>query len=538
MLPFLRDVLFVAAGGILGWYFGAPIGSAPSPPSNPAISARSQTAAHSTATESPTFAHILELGQRRGNLQDDAELYEALKSMRPEDFRDAASLWTTEVQAKLASNEVQTGAILDRWFELDPPSARQFAEAVIQSSATDQQLSLIRFRRLLTASAARHDPQWAIQNLLRFNKVYYAENPNTSLMAEVTKRDPALAKEWLARLEVSNLRQSMIHGYVAGLAETDPVAALDAALGEKNFDQPDLIGTAIQAAARQGGNSAKIALERISDPARRREASLKAIETLTLETLIDPFQFINDTIGIDHLEAVKDRLRSSSRYLTAAYPEATANWALQLPPKIRTDFLNSAIAAWNERDPDAALAWMLDKEGSSESSIAEMGRLSAANRLIDQGKMDEAKAALSQATQAGSLLTSVALRIGKDDPEFAGQWISRLPESKESKDAARRFAEGWTEVAPSAAAAWVQQLPSGGTRDTALGSMIFVAAQHDPKTASRWVDLISDVKQRKYSVDTVFGYWTDRDPVAAREWVMSVPGLDERWKIKFLRQNE
>jgi hypothetical protein len=483
-------------------------------------------------------AQILQLGQKGGSLKEDAELYEALNSMRAEDFRDAASLWTTDTKGKLGYKATQTSAILDRWFALDPSSARRFAEEVIKSTANDRPGILANFNRLLTASAARHDPQWALENLLQPFDVYAQTGSNSPLMAEVARGNPALAKEWLARLEESNLRPTVLHGYIAGLSENDPIAALETALREKNSEQPDLVKLVVRAAARQGANSAKIVLERISDPQHRRSACVAALETLTNETKVDPFAFINDMIGVDQLSAVARQMDVGLRLMVAANPEGAANWAQQLPAEVRGSFLDKIIPEWKNRDPDSALAWLSQNQESTQASIVGSAQLMTVNQLLDQGKVDEAVASLSQATQPGRLLAAFASRLANEDPLSASQLISKLPESEANKEAARRFTERWTEIEPSAVADWVQKMPSGGTRDSALGSLIFVVAQHDPEAASRWVNLFSNPKQRQDGVDRVFQYWSSRDPIAAHEWAKSVPGVDEHWKTKFLRQNE
>src|SRR4029453_18711112 len=155
---------------------------------------------------------------------------------------------------------------------------------------------------------------------------------------------------------------AIVLGYVQGLAETDPIAALDVAIAEKSSIKSDLIPAAIRGAARQGGNSARIALERISDPKQRRDAALEAIKVLINETLTDPFQFISDTIGLDHVEDVKNLMRSSSSELVEANPAAAANWAAQLPREQAADLLKFVINRWSDRDPKAAQAWMLEKQ--------------------------------------------------------------------------------------------------------------------------------------------------------------------------------
>jgi hypothetical protein len=119
--------------------------------------------------KAPAFEKLVELGLS-GRLQDDADLYDSLMRMRPEDFRNAASLWTIEIKGKLGNKDVQTAAILDRWFELDPASARKFAFESIQSALRNELSVVTSFNRIVAACAARNDPRWALEISFGFTR--------------------------------------------------------------------------------------------------------------------------------------------------------------------------------------------------------------------------------------------------------------------------------------------------------------------------------------------------------------------------------
>jgi hypothetical protein len=160
-------------------------------------------------------AQVLELASPGGGLQKDAELFEALKKMRADDFRTAALLWTTETLDKLQGDTVRARAVLDRWFELDPESAKSFAKKAC-TPVPDEGLSrMVLFRQTIAASAAYSDPMWALNHLLFEGRAPWG-NPNSNVMAEVVEKDPALAKEWMRRMENSNLRESLVIGYITG----------------------------------------------------------------------------------------------------------------------------------------------------------------------------------------------------------------------------------------------------------------------------------------------------------------------------------
>src|SRR4030095_9749924 len=94
----------------------------------PRAEAAKAKAEQSSPALSSSLARVLELAKGEEGIRGDAELYEALQTMRAEDFRDSVALWTDEVRKKLLDDKVRGGAILDRWFELDPVSAKTFAK--------------------------------------------------------------------------------------------------------------------------------------------------------------------------------------------------------------------------------------------------------------------------------------------------------------------------------------------------------------------------------------------------------------------------
>lgn len=262
-----------------------------------------------------SFERMLELGQEGGGLRQDAELHEALKAMRAEDFENAASKWTREIQQKLLADTVRLAAILDRWFELDPASAKSFAEKECKPGENESETSRHEFRNALAETAARYDLKWALDHLLHEPKSVVWDGPNVTIMKEVVKRDPSLAKEVMARMENSNLRQSLLTGYVKGIAERDPLAALDIAISEKAFDRVNLISSAVEAAATQGKGLLLEALAKIDDPALRRNSAMDALQVLARETNTDLSQFINDAIGIDNLDVIKERSFALSDFI-------------------------------------------------------------------------------------------------------------------------------------------------------------------------------------------------------------------------------
>jgi hypothetical protein len=485
----------------------------------------------------PSMPRIVELIREKGIRADD-ELRAALQAMSPEDFRDFAALWTKKVRENVWGNEARVHAIFDRWFELDPVSAKKFSEDVCVG---DRELGTAAsfFRSLVAECAARYDPQWALENLLSAEPGIPGMTHNAALMSEVVRQDPALAKEWMTRLENSSLRPSILAGYIDGLAKKDPQQAFEIALAEKGFERGNLINCAIRAAASQGTGVALQMLEKINDPGLRRDAAFQALSVLSNESQIDPFRFLDDTIGKEKLK-MEGWLRIFMPQFVESNPSAAASWATTLPDANRSRIMNWVLELWSNQDPESAVAWIQEKvadgESSAEarSSLEEWGRLIAVKRLFDEGKWQDAIALVSHGTPSGDLAGLFAWRLVQQDPAAAGEWVSSLP-PEASVLAAGNVARSWIVQDPTATAAWVGRLPAGPARDAALSNMIAAVSEVDAEGASRWVDLISDQKQRESGVSEVFTNWVARDSRAAREWLRDLSGVDDKWKARLMK---
>lgn len=492
------------------------------------------------AIAAPSLARVLELGGPGGGLRQDAELHETLKTMGAEDFRNAASLWTEEVQQRLQNDEVRAGAILDRWFEVDPASAKAFAEKACTPTSGERMSSTLRFRNTIAARAARHDPKWALEHLLHEVQFLHFGNPNRSVICEVVKRDPALATEWMARMENSKVRESLMAGYVEGIAASDPLAALDLAIAEKGFERLNLIPTAIEAAALQGRGVVLEALAKIDDPGLRRKTALDAMRVLARETTTDIPRFLEATIG-DHLNDIVRTPFALNDFIDAN-PAGAAGWALGLPPKDRPEFLSQVFERWTNIDPHAAKDWIENNASSSEAktegpALAELNRLWNATELLEAGNMQDAISAVSSLSDEVLLIGNITEKLALNDPAATADWILSLPEGKTREMGAQTVAWRWVLKDPEAAVAWLEHFPAGKARNGAIVTAIGHVVEEYPEKASRLAALEMDPQSQAMSIRLVYSRWAVRDPEAARNWVRALRGVDERWKTKFLRQN-
>jgi hypothetical protein len=504
-----------------------------------------QPGAEMANVETPSPAAKLSMPQiveliRENGLRADVELDSALQGMKPEDFRDFAALWTKKVRENIWGYETRVRAILDRWFELDPTSAKKFSVDICVRDRDPVGTPGIYFRKLVAKQAARYDRKWALENLLCDEARLQAWSGNAALMSEVMRQDPALAKEWMTKLENSSLRPSILAGYIDGLAKRDPQQAFEMAIAEKGSERGELINCAIRAAASQGTGAALQMLEKINDPNLQQDAAFHALSVLSNENQIDPFRFLDETIGKENL-MLEGNLRALMPQLVEPNPSAAALWATTLPDANRSKCMNEILWLWSNQDPESAVAWIQNKiadpacSAEVRSSLEEWGRLIPVTRLFDEGKPRDAIALVSHGSPSGQLAGLVAWRLFQQDPAAAGEWVSSLP-PEAGVSAAGTVARSWIVQDPMATAAWVERLPAGATRDAALRNMINAVSEVDAEGASRWVDLFADQKERDSGVSQVFANWVLRDSRAAREWLRGLSGVDDEWKARLIKR--
>jgi hypothetical protein len=503
-----------------------------------------QPGAEMANVETPSPAAKLSMPQiveliRENGLRADVELDSALQGMKPEDFRDFAALWTKKVRENIWGYETRVRAILDRWFELDPTSAKKFSVDICVRDRDPVGTPGIYFRKLVAKQAARYDRKWALENLLCDEARLQAWSGNAALMSEVMRQDPALAKEWMTKLENSSLRPSILAGYIDGLAKRDPQQAFEMAIAEKGSEREELINCAIRAAASQGTGAALQMLEKINDPNLRQDAAFHALSVLSNENQIDPFRFMDEAIGKENLQ-LEGYLRALMPRLMESSPSAAISWATTLPDGNRSRIMNEILFLWSNEDPESAVAWIqakvADSQASAEvrSSLEEWGRQIAVKKLLDEGKPQDAIALASQGSTSAPLAGMVAWRLLEQDPAAAGQWVSSLP-PEASGHAASTVVRNWIYQDPAATATWVEGLPAGASRDAALGTMIQHVSEVDAEAASRWVGLFANQKGREGGVSEVYAKWVLRDPHSAREWLRGLSGVDDEWKARLIK---
>ncbi|RYD85394.1 MAG: hypothetical protein EOP84_02635 [Verrucomicrobiaceae bacterium] len=495
-------------------------------------------------------SRMIELLKEPASLARDAALSEALSRMSKEDFAKYAKELQAEISKYGRENQL-ISAIVDTWFQKDALAAR---EAAKQAVAETKNPGFHTLASLLGAAAARHDPEWATDHLLSdLEAGVPGWSSNAAIIEEVVKKDRKLADAVLQKFQDSGRRQSLLAGYVSGLSESDPLAAMDLAVSEKTFQRVNLIPTAARAAARTGVNAAKVALSRIEDPVLRKRVAWQAAEVIAEESVADPFSFLREEAGLEDALPKQDvdgvYISGALGTLVQSNPVEAVNWTLSLPTENQQTILGKVLSAWSSSDPDGMLKWAGEQESRPTSSsrtdatsastphiVADLANLLSAQALLKQGQLQQA---LQNAPKQVNELISGKLRefiweASTNDPGATAEWVAKLPAAKARDPLITTVAEHYSTAQPEEAAKWIEQLTDPSARDPAVAGLVRAFSEEDPVTASEWAVRISDPAKREESVRQVWGSWCRKDEAAAREWLTQFPGISERLKKRLL----
>ncbi len=522
---------------------------APSPESPPARAEIETVSVSPPIADAPS--RMTQLLETPASLARDVELADLLDRMSKEDFAACAEGLQDWIKKRRHEDQL-IGAILDAWFESDALSARHAAKQVVADTKNSYHDSPAGY---FGAAAARHDPKWAVDHLLSDPG---SDTPgwtsNAVIMEEVIKKDRKLADAAMEQYRETTYRQSLLAGYVSGLADLDPLAAMDVAVSEKTFERVNLISTALRAAARTGENTARLALSKIDDPPRRRLAVWNVAAVLGEESVTNPFTFLRDEGG---LEMSAEEIKRGMPFEAVPYqfvkrdPVEAANWAMSLPDEQKELLLGSVLSRWSHSDPEGMLNWIREQDrlaasgkqenstGSTARSLASsLGGLLTAQALLTQGQTE---AALQALPKHGNKMLEGKLQefiweAAANAPEAAANWVVQLPAGKTRDSLAASVGERFAIAQPAEAAQWIEQIKDQSTRDSAIYGLIrgYVAA--DPAAASEWVSQISDQKMRDQSLSQVWWQWRSKDAPAAREWVKNLTIIKERVRERMLAQ--
>ncbi len=223
----------------------------------------------------------------------------------------------------------------------------------------------------------------------------------------------------------------------------------------------------------------------------------------------------------------------------------------------KEDAGNSLANAWVEKDPRAALEWVLgDANGHSANPYVMAERWgdmapteawkwalalpdggvksrilnSLAGEAAEVSPVEVANevAKMEPGLDQGSAAISTATSWAKTDPRAASEWVAQFPDSEFRNSAMNGIARNWASKDPAAARTWVQSLPPGNAQQEAWWGVTRGLAASHPEQATETVKNLTDTARRNWAISDIGENWFRKDPAAARQWLQSVGLPEER----------
>lgn len=471
-------------------------------------------------------------------------------------------------------------AVYAAWAGLEPAAALESAKArpqtedrlalirsvlqVLAQSDPAQALREIRALKIsrfddlvgeILVSLARTDPVAAMQELAGWplEKRFRALE---GVLAEWVRSDADAAVAWCESLPSEFERKASLAEASKALSATDPERAMKLALklgtGHSNdvlsqvfraWCGRDLIAAEHWLQAQPAGEIHRKSLAQfvraavVQDPAlAARYLDSKASPEDRVEVggflaahwgRLDP---IAASAWVEGLPAGPARDRALSQLLNAEAetdPAGTIQKVLQLPVSLQKNALGPVFRAWQERDPDAAIAWL---EQQPMSTLSEAISQDALESLAERDPRSATRLLLSLPSLDRQVrwIDNIVVRWAISDLPGAVEFASGLPDGAVKDKALKVVAAGWAESDPKAALEFSVSLPDGEARRHILDNLVNIAARVDAQTAANWVQELPPGDGKDQALKSVAQRWSQQNPPAALAWIETLPAGEVR----------
>ena len=473
----------------------------------------------------------------------------------------------------------------NRWAEIDPTAALQFALSSKQSSFKNTAAQAV------MTTLAKTDPQlareeiakisdpglrWTMKNSL--SRTLATSDPQTWL--QEIKSDPALMNQtslkWIAQkwaledpVNAANLlKQSPDQLQLQGIgpigqiwASKDPQAALAWAQSlSKTSHRNKALSAVLGGMASNDPNAALSHLDSLSAPTRRAgvTAIFKTLFSNDFDTALSKAQNLTNTT--DQKAAFEAILKSNTYYgnrsgMTAEQLSQLTKHAPNQQLRNRAlDILGSKLSHSNPEEADAILQIYPGKE-QTKIKLRMISQLSYLNpmhalklyqslpsdkvasytfsSITSQIAKTDPDAALDlvlkekRSSSQTRAMESVYRQLTENDPENAQQRLNDIPKGPLRAKAIKGIAETWAKSDPNAAMQWASNLPEKEQNKAVLAILPEMAKVAPEDAANQVKSLIESTPKESQSnlsstVYYVMDSWSKTDPAAAGDWVTSL----------------
>jgi hypothetical protein len=181
--------------------------------------------------------------------------------------------------------------------------------------------------------------------------------------------------------------------------------------------------------------------------------------------------------------------------------------------------LRNLVGNWMQRDPEAALEWMLEHGTAIDQAVlaGAAQTLGARNPAVAVAFVDRLPP-----EQRGVWVTQVASGYGRYDPQAAMSWVSQFQGQDFHEVATRQVISSAAATDPFTASQMLRQA-SPAVQLGAAQQVATALAQQDPLGAARWAQTLSDPRARATAEQSIVNTWYASQPAAARRFVLSMP---------------
>lgn len=302
---------------------------------------------------------------------------------------------------------------------------------------------------------------------------------------------------------------------LAAIARSDPYRALDLAAQSKD---PAGIRRTMQRIVDAALDSSAADVARLADAALR--ATGAAGDSRVIQGVMSAWAEREPRAALDWLLARAGPVPTELFTSTAAAvgrrnADLAVAYANRVPPDLRDDWLASTAQSYARANPQAAAAWVGTLRGDAEYARA------ASTVAMHLAAVDAPAAARLLETagfEPGGVrgaLRTVANEWARKDPAAAAQWSTRLPEAARD-EALSGVVDRWLQDDFATARSWVTRSARGASRDRLLAMTMNAAAAQGTVDGALLSEFDSEIA-RSLALRGAIAVVAQRDEWAARD---------------------
>jgi hypothetical protein len=229
-----------------------------------------------------------------------------------------------------------------------------------------------------------------------------------------------------------------------------------------------------------------------------------------------------------NVESSDEDLLRLARIIVDRSPAQALQWAQsQTDPALRERLLLSVLRAWGEKDPRAAVAWVLQDENQSfvNMEAALMGAATQPDLALQIGReLRDTNADSVSGAAYGTALVMALSRAGNF--QTALQFANEMPDETRGHLINTLF-NLWAQKQPAEAVKALDTLANSYDRARAFSQIVEGWAASNPAELARYAVSLSADDDRTQAFDTALAKWSLQDPASAGEWLNSLPASPE-----------